>query len=434
MKKLLLITYYWPPSGGAGVQRCLKFVKYLRDFGWEPVVYTAANAHYPMLDESLQKDVAKDIEIIKGPIWEPYDWYRRVLGMKKGEKVQAGFLEESDKKRSRIKDMTVWIRGNLFIPDARCFWIGSSVRLLKKYLQEFPVDAIMSSGPPHTTHIIARNVKRATGLPWLADFRDPWTDIDFYDQLKLSKWADRRHRKMEQTVLKEADQLVTVSDSCAKAFVKLGAANFAVITNGYDTADFEIDRPLLSKKFTISHIGSLNKDRNIPELWEAIGDLCKEHPSLKQDLQLRFIGKTDYQVFEYLEQFGLVDNYEKIAYVPHDEVLQLSCSSQVLLLLVNRTPNAKGVLTGKLFEYLATGRPILAVGPEGGDFAGVIEEAKAGAAIDYTDQTKMKEVILAYYKAYQAGSLKVEGEGILKYSRRELTRKLVGLLDDRMTG
>ncbi len=429
MKKLLIITYYWPPSGGAGVQRCLKFVKYLRDFGWEPVVYTAANAHYPMLDESLQKDVAKDIEIVKGPIWEPYNWYRRVLGMKKEEKVQAGFLEESDKKRSRIKEMAVWIRGNLFIPDARCFWIGPSVRLLKNYLKEFPVDAIMSSGPPHTTHIIARNVKRATGLPWLADFRDPWTDIDFYDQLKLSKWADRKHRRMEQTVLKEADQLLTVSNFCAKDFVKLGADNFAVITNGYDTADFEIERPPLTQKFTISHIGSLNKDRNIRELWQAMGELCASHPDLKRDLQLRFIGKTDYQVFEYLKQYGLEENYEKIAYIPHNEVLQYSCSSQVLLLLVNRTPNALGVLTGKLFEYLATGRPILAIGPEGGDFAGVIDSAKAGAAIEYTDQARMKEVILNYYEGFRAGNLEVDGEGILKYSRRELTRELVGLLE-----
>ncbi len=428
MKKLLIISYYWPPSGGAGVQRCLKYVKYLRNFGWEPVVFTPQNAHYPVLDESLKKDVPEKVEVIKGKIWEPYDLYRRLLGMKKGEKVQTGFLDEK-KKPSKLKALSVWIRGNLFIPDARQYWINPSVKKLVQYLRHHPVDAILSSGPPHTTHIIARNVKRQLNIPWLADFRDPWTNIDFYDKLQLSKWADRKHKSMEQSVLKEADQVLTVSWHWAEDFKKLGCPNISVVTNGFDPADFEFDRPALSDKFTLSHIGSLNKDRNPPKLWEALATLAKEHPSFKEDLLIQFIGKTDYSVFDLLEQLGLKGNAKKIAYMPHNEVLQLTSSTQLLLLLINRTPNALGVVPGKIFEYLAAKRPILCIGPTAGDSARIVREAKGGAVIEFDDLATMKAQIWDYYQQYKAGSLVLKDTKIEQYSRKYLTGKMVERLN-----
>ncbi|NTW26696.1 MAG: glycosyltransferase family 4 protein, partial [Lentimicrobium sp.] len=187
-RRVLIISYYWPPSGGAGVQRWLKFVKYLRESGWEPVVYVPENPEYPAIDESLAKDIPDGIEIIKTPIWEPYSFYKKLIGAGKGERINAGFL--SEKKRPGLTEQfSIWLRGNFFIPDARKFWIRPSISFLTRYLEKHPVDAIVSTGPPHSMHMIALGVKKRTGLPWLADFRDPWTNIDFYHELMLTTWA-----------------------------------------------------------------------------------------------------------------------------------------------------------------------------------------------------------------------------------------------------
>ena len=191
MNRVLIISYYWPPSGGAGVQRWLKFSKYLRDFGWEPVIYTPENPESPDVDKSLLKDIPPGIEVIKKQIWEPYDAYKRFIGQKKDEKIQAGFL--SEKKRNPLfENISVWIRGNFFIPDARRFWIKPSIRFLIKYLAAHPVNAIVSTGPPHSMHLIALGLKKKLNIPWLADFRDPWTTIDFYHQLHLTRQADKK--------------------------------------------------------------------------------------------------------------------------------------------------------------------------------------------------------------------------------------------------
>ena len=180
MRRVLIITYYWPPSGGSGVQRWLKMSKYLPENGWQPVIYTADDAEYPVEDKSLEKDVAPETEVIRRPIVEPYSFYKKFLGIKKGEKVKAGFINEGAKKTGWKESLSVWLRGNLFIPDARCWWIKPSVRYLKKYLKEHPVDAMISTGPPHSMHLIARALHKKFNIPWVADFRDPWTDIDFY--------------------------------------------------------------------------------------------------------------------------------------------------------------------------------------------------------------------------------------------------------------
>ena len=293
MKRVLIITYYWPPSGGAGVQRWLKFVKYLRNYGWEPVVYTARNPEAPALDHSLIKDVPEGLEVIRQPIWEPYTLYRNFVGLKKDVKISSGFLSEN-KKPGLAEKVAIWLRGNLFIPDARKFWIKPSIKFLTNYLQEYPVDAVVSTGPPHTTHLIALGIKKKLGLPWLADFRDPWTKIDFYDKLMLTPIADRRHHLLEKTVLKAADKIVTVSWSWAVDFEGLGSPRTDVITNGFDPDDFldtNRDKP---ETFLLTHIGSLNKDRNPEFLWRVLGKMAKPDASFRQLLKIRFIGKTDF--------------------------------------------------------------------------------------------------------------------------------------------
>jgi glycosyltransferase involved in cell wall biosynthesis len=280
LKRVLIITFYWPPMGGGGVQRWLKMVKYMREFGWEPIIFTSENASNPIFDESLFYDVPENIETIREEIFEPYDLYNKFLGRKKGDKVFQGFVDESGKK-SFLKEIAVWLRGNIFIPDARMFWIRPSVKSLKTFLKNNPVDAIISTGPPHSTHMIAMGVKKKFDIPWLADFRDPWTNIDFYQQLKLTSLADYRHRKLEKAVMQKSDALVTVTWSWAEEMKVIRGSEVDVITNGFDPEDFKgANGSQNPTAFNITHAGSLNRDRNPHSLWEAMRILLDRLPEL----------------------------------------------------------------------------------------------------------------------------------------------------------
>ena len=429
MKRVLIITYYWPPSGGSGVQRWLKMSKYLPEYGWQPVIYTTENAEYPIIDHTLEKDVCPEAEVIRRPIVEPYSLYKKFLGIKQ-EKVQVGFASES-KKIGWKEKLSVWIRGNCFIPDARRWWVNPSVRYLTSYLNEHPVDAIISTGPPHSMHLIAMKLKKATGLTWIADFRDPWTEIDFYDELHLTHWADRKQHQLEHQVLTQADRVVTIGWDCARGLGRLGNRNVRVVPNGYD---WELEGTQtaapLSQEFTLTHLGVVTPSRNAPQLWAALKELKEEDAEFGKKLKIKLVGQVDQSVTEHLNAMGLRDNTEITPYIPHGEVLPIQQSSQVLLLLINNTPNAKGILTGKLFEYLASGRPILCIGPEDGDAARVISETKSGVTVGFEDKEKMKEAIKGFYLKYLENNLPSNTSTEVKhYSRRVLTGKYAQILD-----
>lgn len=350
MKKVLIITYYWPPTGGAGVQRWLKFSKYFRKFGWEPIIYTPSNPDFPINDDTLLKDIPVDLTVLKTQITEPYDIYRKIMRKKKTETVNQGFLSEG-KENTLLQSAMIWVRGNFFIPDARKFWIKPSVSYLSDYIKQNKIDAVISTGPPHSMHLIAMGLKQKFNIPWIADFRDPWTQIDFYSQLKLSSWADNKHKKLERQVLSQANKVVTVSPTCGTDLEKLGNRKVDVITNGFDTDDFKFNSDLkMLHGFLFHHIGALNKDRNPYTLWKVLGNLCKEHADLKKDLVIKFTGKTDAIAFESLKQNGIIDNAQKTDYLPHSEVVKLMTQSPVLLLPLNNTPNNAGVLSGKLLD------------------------------------------------------------------------------------
>lgn len=430
MKKVLIITYYWPPSGGAGVQRVLKLVKYLRQNNWEPVIYTADEAEYPILDASLAKDIPEGVTVIRKKLWEPYSFYKKFIGQKKDQKVYSGFLSEN-KKSSFAQKVSVWIRGNFFIPDARCFWIKPSVRFLSEYLKQNPVDAIISSGPPHTTHLIARGVKRKTNLPWIADFRDPWTQIDFYEQLMLTSLADAKHKKLERSVLKEADKVITVSWNWAKDLEAIGKRKIEIITNGFDEDDFSASGSTQpDTKFSLSHIGSLNGDRNAENFWVALKELCNDDAQFKTDLIIRLIGKNDFSVYQSIEQNGLNNQLEKIEYIPHGETGKYQQRSSVLLLFLNNTPNVLGIIPGKLFEYLAARRPILVIGNSNGDSARIVTETNAGAICDFEEKEKMKTTIKDFYTRWKKNELTVSAAAIEKYSRKTIAQKFAVLLNE----
>ena len=433
MKRVLIITYYWPPSGGSGVQRWLKMSKYLPENGWQPVIYTAENAEYPVEDPSLAQDVAPEAEIIRRPIVEPYTFYKKFLGMKKGEKVKAGFINEGAKKSGWKESLSIWLRGNLFIPDARCWWIKPSVRYLSNYLKEHPVDAMISTGPPHSMHLIARALHKKFNIPWVADFRDPWTDIDFYKDLKLTRCADRKHHRLEHQVLTEATKVVTVGWDCAKGLESHGAKDVAVITNGFDETFVETFPETSSETsnfdhetlpFTMSHIGIVGANRNPETFWQSIAEL-------DLPIKIRLIGQVDNSVIESIKRHNIEKYVEIIPYIPHNQVIAEQQKSDVLLLFINNTPNAKGILTGKIFEYMASGRPILCIGPEDGDSARILNETQTGITIDFNDKEKMKSVILDLLAKHNANQLVTNDiQAVEKYSRRNLTKDFVKILNE----
>ena len=429
MKKVLIISYYWPPSGGAGVQRWLKFVKYLRRFGWEPVVYTPENPEAPALDPSLEEDIPEGTQIIKTRIWEPFTIYKRFVGRKKDDKIKAGFLSEG-KKASKAEKVSVWARGNLFIPDARKYWIKPSIRFLSNWLKHNPVDAIVSTGPPHSMHMIALGIKKKFDIPWLADFRDPWTNIDFYGDLMLTSFADKIHHRLEQKVLRTADLLTTVSENWADDFRKLGAGRIEVLTNGFDPDDFDSLSGSQSLKFEICHLGSMNKDRNPEMLWRALADLCKTVDGFKDHLKITFLGFTDYAVSMSLEAEGLVEFSETVKYLPHQEVLQRAKKAYILILPLNNTANVNGIIPGKLFEYLALKRPVFCIGDVQGDSARIITETKCGITVDFNDYMRIKNYLLEMFKCFQSDKpYTVESVRLEKYSRETLTERMASLLD-----
>ncbi|MBL7926017.1 MAG: glycosyl transferase family 1 [Bacteroidia bacterium] len=428
MKKVLIITYYWPPSGGAGVQRWLKFVKYLRNFGWEPVVYTPSNPENPVDDASLLKDLPSNLEVLQQPIWEPYDLYKKFIGQKPHQKINAGFISEN-KKPKLTEKISVFIRGNFFIPDARVFWVKPSVKFLTSYLKENKVDALISTGPPHSMHLIAMQIHKKNNLPWLADFRDPWTNIDFYKDLLLTKTADKKHHKLEKEVLQKASRVITIGSTMAKEFQIIANRNVDVITNGFDDADKSSEVVIEDKKFSIAHIGSLNKDRNPQLLWEVLSEMIAGNPVFKADLEIKLAGKIDFTVIDKIDALGLADNLRKIEYLKHNEVIIEQQRSQILLLLVNNTPNAKGILTGKLFEYLAAKRPILCIGVADGDAAKIINETQSGVVVNFGDKEKMKATVSAFYEQFKNNKLKVTSQSVDRYSRKNLTQQLVEVLN-----
>jgi glycosyltransferase involved in cell wall biosynthesis len=431
MKRVLIISYYWPPSGGSGVQRWLKMSKYLPELGWQPVIYTAEDAEYPVEDPSLEKDVCPEAEVIRRPIVEPYSFYKKFLGIKKEQKVKAGFIDETGKQKGWKERLSVWIRGNFFIPDARCWWVKPSVKYLKAYLKNHPVDAIISTGPPHSMHLIAMKLKEALDIPWIADFRDPWTEIDYYNDLHLTRRADRKHHRLEHKVLTSADKVVSVGWDMAEGLKRLGADNPEVIPNGYDWEPRnESASTPLSPDFTLTHIGIIGPNRNKHLLWQALGELKSIDPQFASKLKIRLIGQIDQSVSHAIASCGLKENTELIPYIPHDQIQQEQESSQVLLLLINNTPNAKGILTGKLFEYVATGRPILCIGPEDGDAARIINDTHAGTIAGFEDKEKIKTVVLGLYQRYLENNLQSNAHPeVERYSRRNLAEECVKLIN-----
>ncbi len=425
MKRALIITYYWPPAGGPGVQRWLKFVKYFREFGVEPIVYAPENPNYSLIDENFASEIPSDIEVLKQPINEPYR-FAKLFSKKKTKQMSSGII--SKKNISALEKLMLYIRGNFFIPDARVGWVKPSVAFLSKYIAENAVDAVITTGPPHSLHLIGLQLKKNTKVKWIADFRDPWTTIHYHKLLRLNKASQRKHKQLEALVLKEADLITVTSPRTKKEFETLSETPIWVVTNGFDISKkFEAN---LDSRFSISHIGSLLSERNPEILWKVLAEICTEDTSFKNDLQLKFAGAVSEEVKKSLEIFQLSENCEFLGYVSHSEALKMQHQSQVLLLVEINSPETRAIIPGKLFEYLAAKRPILALGPKESDIEHIISETKSGKFFGYWDDDALKTEILRLYSAFKNGNLGIASEGIEKYSRRELTKQMASLIRD----
>ncbi|WP_299065388.1 glycosyltransferase family 4 protein [uncultured Polaribacter sp.] len=415
--KVLIITYYWPPAGGSGVQRWLKFVKYLQNFDIEPIVYTVDNANYPKEDKTLINEIPKNIKVLKQPIWEPTDllFWKKNNQQKKGVSnvSKGGFLS--------------FIRGNFFIPDPKVFWVNPSVKYLQKIIDSYKIDVIISTGPPHSMHLIAQKLHQKNNLKWIADFRDPWSNLYYNKDFNQLSFAKNKNIKFEKSVLKNADCILTVSDTLKKEFLKT-AKRVEVITNGFDDEVVTKNIIRLDKKFTISYIGLLPKQSNPTVLFKVLEKLSLQDSSFKNDLQINFIGDIVDDVKQDIQRFNLSENTKFLGYLPHHKAIKYQKKSQVLLLLIPNVLNNEGILTGKLFEYLTAKRPILAVGPEKGDLASILEETNAGKVVNFENELKLSEEIKSLYKDYKNNKLSVSSSNIKKYHRKELTKELASIL------
>lgn len=419
MRKVLVITYYWPPAGGPGVQRWLKFVKYLRDFDVEPVLYIPENPHYPLIDNTFLKDIPNDLVIYKHPIKEPYR-LASFFSSKKTKRISSGIIQSKD--QSFIEKMFLWVRGNLFIPDARKFWVKPSVNYLRGVLEKEGIDTIITTGPPHSVHLIGYYLKQIKAVNWIADFRDPWTTIGYHKKLKLTSSAKRKHKLLESKVLKSADKIIVTSATTKKEFEQITEQPIKVITNGYDSEISSTQK--LDEKFTISHIGSMLTGRNPVKLWQVLSDLLKNNIDFKNALHLQFIGVISDDVLQSLNDFGLQTHFKVVGYVSHEKAIEFQKTSQILLLVEIDSLDTIGIIPGKLFEYMVAKRPILGVGPKNWEVADIVNDTKSGCIFEYSDDIALKNVILDWFTQYQKGELFVTSKDIEQYSRRELTRKL----------
>lgn len=437
MKRVLIITYYWPPSGGSGVQRWVKFAKYLPAAGWQPVVYTPENPELTTVDRTLAAEIPPEAEVVKNHIFEPYGIYRKLMG--KGSTTDLKTLTAANavkdevnpingQKKNWKQKLSLFIRGNFFIPDPRVMWVRPSVRFLKKYLEEHPVDAIVTTGPPQSMHLIGLRLSQATGIPWVADFRDPWTKMFYFKHLGLTSWAEKKHHRLEQSVLDGATRVIAVSPLVQDEFKAMTKTPVELITNGYDEEDFKKDVEL-DENFNMTHTGLFASDGNPETLWKVLAQKCEEDEEFRRSLRIRLVGKTDREITDSIEAAGLGGNLKDFGYQDHEMAVREQLNASILILPLRKEPEYRAVLPGKLFEYLASRRPILGIGQTDGAMARIVGETGSGVVYDWDDEKKIRAWIDFCWDEFKNDELHDNTSDISRFTRRNLTVKLAELLN-----
>lgn len=430
MKRILVLTYYWPPAAGPGVQRILKFCKFLSEFGWEPHVITVEDGSYPATDNSLLNDIPEGLTVSKTKSVEPHRLYNAIRGQK-GKAVPVALMGMRDSK-SPIKKLSLWIRANMFIPDARKGWVRFAHKEAMKCIHENQYDAVLTTGPPHSTHLVGLRLKKELGIKWVADMRDPWTKVYTYKYMPMTEASKRKDLKLEKEVLKNADLVTVVSNGLREQFSKYND-HIEVVHNGFDEADLTRNQTVPSgDHFTLGYIGNFKPNQDVPVLWEVVKELVQEDASFKASFRLEVTGNIDPFILDEIKSLGWGEAVKLNGYLPHDEAVNKLYSSSCLLFVIPDDENNQLILTGKLFEYLASGKPMLSIGPVNGDAAGIISEAGRGKMIDYKNKEGLKSYLKELFARWKEDPGKLDSDNlqdVMQFSRRNQTRKLVNALD-----
>jgi glycosyltransferase involved in cell wall biosynthesis len=423
MDKVLYLSYYWPPSGGPGVQRALKFIKYFPDFEIEAFLITVKEnrASYPLLDKSLENEISKSLKVFKTNSFEPLEWYR--LLNKKKEIPYSGFVNMD--KTTVFQKIARFIRGNAFIPDARVGWKPYAVKQALRLTKKECFKAIVTTSPPHSTQLAGLKLKQQTGLPWIADMRDPWIDIYYYQDFYHLPFAKRIDAALERKVLEIADRILVTSSSTKKLFAskssKINPDKIIIIPNGFDDDDFIEKSKPSPKEFIITYSGTIANSYNIDEFLNSISEFIKLNPDFP--LKIQFVGKVSEKIKKYIQKLKISEIVEYLGYVSHKKSIEYLLNSTVLFMALPKIKNNKGIVPGKLFEYLAVRKPIIFIGPCNGDVAKIIEECNAGKNFDYRDGNKMLEYINELTEMWELSfNLDLKNKTYKKYSRKELTK------------
>jgi glycosyltransferase involved in cell wall biosynthesis len=424
-KKVLIITYYWPPSGGSGVQRWLKFAKYLPHYGWTPYVFTPENPSFDLRDESLLKDVPVQAEVLHFPIWEPYSLFS-TLTRSKAEKLNNNSAPKGD---TLFKKLAIWLRGNFFIPDPRVFWVRPSANFLHDFLIQQKIRTVITTGPPHSVHLIGlRLKKRNPSLNWIADFRDPWSEWGFLDTVKVSAVARWIHKKLERNVLQRANHVTTITPYYVRQFKTLSSRQVKLLTNGYDEDDFKNFRAAPTEKFVIRFVGIVNEMCNPIPFMNVVAAVCGTNADFKEHVSVSFVGEVNAHFYEYVRQHSVLPSVTSFTKtVPHKELMEYYQVSSVLLVVLTGVKGEEGQMPGKLFEYIATGLPVLGIGVETGDAARLINEAKCGIMVSEKNPEKVAKELLTLFENWREGR-GYNGNQKDGYSRRVITKQLTDLL------
>jgi glycosyltransferase involved in cell wall biosynthesis len=427
-QKILVVTYYWPPSGGSGVQRWLKFVKYLPDFGWKPYVCTPDNPALVQRDESLLADVSPEAEIIRLPIWEPYNIFFKLSGGGKDSVVKPSELS-LQKKKTFFQKTASWIRGNFFIPDPKIFWVRPTVKFLHQYLKEHEINNVITTGPPHSVHLIGLGLKKKNpALNWIADFRDPWSEWSFLDSFNMMSIVKARHRRLERKVLTKADHVLTITPYYVGRFGKLSKRSVELIPNGYDHEDFKNIEYKIPKQFTIRHVGIVYDMADPQPLIDALEILLNKIPALSTELVVEFVGEVNATFRQALQCSKAGEVFHFREPVPHKELMTLYGETSVLLLNLNGYKHAEGLLPGKLFEYIATGLPVLGIGPVEGNAAALLKSSGAGVMFGKDQAESIATFIHEAYLRWKKSEPARTVNDNIAYSRKSLAGKIAALL------
>jgi len=417
LNKVLIVTYYWPPAGGPGVQRVLKFVKYLPEFGWEPIILTVVNGEYPAIDKTLLEEVPTNLKVYKTKSFEPFNLYKGLTGQKGN--IPTHVLNKSENE-SAIQKFAKWIRANLFIPDARKGWIKTIVNEGQKIIEAEKPDIIFSSSPPHSLQVGALKLAKKTNLKWVTDFRDPWTDGFWLKDLPRTKIASKKDANYELDVLKNSNAIISVSQSVIELFSEKMENNYYTIPNGYDESDFAGIEKKHSDVFKIVYAGSLRESQIPQNLFNALTSLKEKN--LIEKLELHFIGTVHPDTTKIIDQNKLQNIVTFHKYMPHRKLLAHMVNAEMLMLSIPNTPNNEGILTGKLFEYVASKNYILGFGPKNGDAAKILDELNCGSMFDFSDDPEL--TILEKYNNWLKEDSKQIENNAEKYTRKNLTKEL----------